>query len=127
MELFKVFKLVPRPPGARVLGCRWLYKIKRDKLGRIERHKARLTCKGYNQKEGVDFGETWAPTCRMRVFRFMLAEASSDRNIGTAQWDCTSAFLHADMDMDVWMEQPEGFNDGSGRVIHLQKALYGLK
>lgn len=132
MKSFGVWKLVPPPPGANVMKCKWVYAIKRDAQGELDKLKARLTCKGFTQREGVDFGATWAPTCRMRVFRMMMAEASSDTGIQTAQWDCTSAFLHADVDYDMYMEQPEGYEEfdegGEVRLVcKLLKAIYGCK
>jgi hypothetical protein len=132
MEEFGVWKLVPPKPGANLMSCKWVFDIKRDKLGEVLKLKARLTCRGFTQKEGRDFGATWAPTCRMRVFRMLMAEASSDSSIRTAQWDCTSAFLHAPVDYEMFMRQPEGFEvcDGDGAVrgvCKLLRALYGCK
>ena len=129
MEEFGVWELVPPQPGYTALGCKWIFKIKRDKAGFIEKLKARLTLKGYRQVEGRDYDETWAPTGRMRVLRAMLAEASSDPDIKTAQWDCTSAFLHAQMDKVVFMQQPEGYvtPGKEGYVCRLLKAIYGTK
>lgn len=129
MRDFGVWVLVPPPPGSTALGCKWVFKIKRDKDGFVQRLKARLTLKGYRQVEGRDYGDTWAPTGRMRAFRFLMAEASSDLGIGTAQWDCTSAFLHASMDREVYMQQPEGHvvPGQEGHVCKLLKAIYGTK
>ena len=83
---FGVWKLVPSPPGVRAVGCKWVFAIKRDKLGQIQRLKARLVAKGFSQVAGRDFveGGTWAPTCRMRVFRALMAEAAND-SLRTAQ------------------------------------------
>ena len=108
MESFGVWSLVPRPANKNVMSCKWVYKIKRNKDGSVARMKARLTSRGFTQREGVDFNETWAPTCRMRVFRMLMAEASSNPDVMTAQWDCTAAFLHANVDCEMYMEQPQG-------------------
>lgn len=97
MHDFGVWELVPMPKDKNLMSCRWVFAVKRDVDGRAEKLKARLTCRGFTQRAGVDFDDTWAPTCRMRVFRMMMAEASSDPLIRTAQWDCTAAFLHADV------------------------------
>jgi hypothetical protein len=128
MSDFGVWKLEPRPPGAKAIGCRWIFCIKRDKLGDIKRLKARLVAKGYAQVAGRDFveGGTWAPTCRMRVFRALMAEAASE-SFRTVQWDATSAFLHAEIDVEMYMAQPPGFDDGSGAVCKLLRCLYGLR
>ena len=127
MAQFGVWKLVDRPPGSKVVGCRWVFALKRDKNGFIKRLKSRLVLKGYAQTAGVDYidGETWAPTCRMRVFRWMAQEAAS-QNLRTAQWDATSAFLHATLDVPIFMDQPPGW-EVDGRVCKLLKSIYGSK
>jgi len=132
MARFGVWELVPLPPGKNAITCKWLNKIKRDENGAITRFKARLAARGFTQVEGKDYGQVWAPTCRMRVFRAMLAEASSDRAqrvIGTAAWDVTCAFLHAEMDKEVYMQQPRGYvqSGQEGMVCRLKKAIYGCK
>ncbi len=134
MDEFGVWKLVQLPPGKNVMSCKWVYDIKRDVKGEVLKLKARLTARGFTQKEGRDFGATWAPTCRMRVFRMMMAEASSDPSIQTAQWDLSTAFLHAEMKSPegVYMQQAPGFvisgQKGEARLVcHLLKAIYGCK
>ena len=133
MESFGVWQLVHPPPGANIMGCRWVFALKRDADGKIDRLKARLVAKGFTQRKGVDFVDTWAPTPVMRCFRMMMAQASSDPGIRTAAWDCTSAFLHARTDHEVFMSQPEGYEapdeDGEGppRVCKLFRAIYGMK
>ena len=129
MDDFGVWELVPPVPGAPPpLKCKWVYKIKRDKDGLVDRLKARLTLCGYRQREGRDFDKTWAPTARMRTVRWMLAEAASN-GMTTAAMDCTSAFLHAYMDKDVHMMQPPGTaKPGQEHLVcRLVKALYGSK
>ena len=127
MSDFGVWRLVQPPPGVRALGSKWVFDIKRDKMGEISKLKARLVLKGYHQVEGRDYKSKWAPTCRMRTFRMMMAEASGDLSVKSAAWDCTAAFLHADMDCLVYMLQPEAFvEQGSeDKVCELLKAIYG--
>jgi hypothetical protein len=126
MDEFFVWRLEDPPPHARVLGCRWVFSVKRDKQRQFRKLKARLVCQGFSQKAGVDFDKTFAPTCRLRVLRAMLVEASADEDIFTAQWDCTSAFLHAEVDRPLFMRQAPGFGDGR-RVCRLLRTLYGLR
>jgi len=132
MEEFGVWKLVPMVEGKNLMSCRWVFALKRDVANKIGDLKARLTCRGFTQREGVDFGATWAPTCRMRVFRMLMAEASADKQAMTAQWDCTSAFLHAPVDYEMYMTQPPGYEvvneDGGARMVcRLLRAIYGCK
>ena len=129
MDDFGAWVLVPHVAGSPApLKCKWVYKVKRDKEGLVDRLKARLTLCGYRQREGRDFDKTWAPTARMRTVRWMLAEAAS-LGLTTAAMDCTSAFLHAYMDKDVYMEQPPGTaKPGQEHLVcKLVKALYGSK
>ena len=131
MSHFGVWKLVPRPPGSNVIGCKWVWKTKFDADGIPVRLKSRLTAKGFTQRRGIDYLETWAPTCRQRTFRLMLAEASliPPESLVTAAWDTTAAFLHAEMDHVAYMEQPPGFIDSAhpDYVCLLQRSIYGLK
>ena len=126
MEDFGVWELVPMPADKNLMSCRWVFKVKRDINGNVDKMKARLVCRGFTQREGVDYDETWAPTCRMRVFRMLMAEASSDPNVRTAQWDCTAAFLHAPVDYEMFMKQAPGFHKGGRNMVYrLRKIIYG--
>ena len=131
MREFGVWKLVPAPVGANLMSCKWVFALKRNKLGEIERFKARLTARGFTQREGVDFDETWAPTARGRSFRMMMAEASADARVQTRQWDVTCAFLHAAADTEMYMRQPPRYeipgDAGERLVCKLLKAIYGCK
>ena len=128
MADFGVWELVPLPPGKNLMSCKWVYKVKRSIDGGVDRLKARLTCRGFTQKAGVDYDDTWAPTCRMRVFRMLMPEASSDPSYETAQWDCTAAFLHAEVDYEMYMQQAPGFHVGGPHMVYkLKRAIYGCK
>jgi hypothetical protein len=127
MRDFGVWVLEPLPPGAREISTKWVFRIKRHADGTISKLKSRLTARGFTMREGIDFHETWAPTARMRCFRLLMAEASSDPDIRTAGWDLTSAFLHATMDTIVHMKQPKGHKDLTQpeHSCRLLKAIYG--
>ena len=129
MESFGVWELCTLPPGATALANKWVFRIKRDKLGIVEKLKARLTLAGYRQVKGRDYDETWAPTGNLRSFRALIAEAAGDASYHTAQWDVTAAFLHAYIDKPVYMQQPPGHaRPGQEHyVCRLIKALYGAK
>jgi hypothetical protein len=118
--------LVDPPPGAKVLPCRWLFRLKTDANGNTVRYKCRLVAGGHRQKEGVDFDQTFAPTGRNTTQRVLLAVAGSN-SWKVRQLDVSTAFLHGEIDTDVYMQQPEGFGDGTNRVCKLDKCLYGLK
>jgi transposase InsO family protein len=129
-DKMKVWELVDRPQGRNVMSCKWVFDVKYDPEGAFEKYKARLTCRGFTQVKGQDYEETWAPTCRLRVLRSLLALASTNRAFKTAQWDVTAAFLQSDADCEMYMEQPPGFNEGGadrGKVYKLLKSVYGTK
>jgi hypothetical protein len=130
-EDFGVWELVVPPPGANLVSCKWVFKTKRDAEGKPARLKSRLTARGFTQRKGKDYWTTWAPTCRQRTFRVLLAEASTvpASELVTGQWDCTAAFLHADIDREVYMDQPPGFvKPGEEHLkCRLLKSIYGLK
>ena len=128
IENIKTWELVPRPLNKNVIGAKWVFRNKLDEAGNITRNKARLVCKGYAQVEGIDYGETYAPVARMESIRLILAYASS-KNIKVYQMDVKSAFLNGELEEEVYMEQPDGFQvqEAVNHVYRLKKALYGLK
>ncbi|CAI5998961.1 unnamed protein product [Closterium sp. NIES-65] len=120
------FELVELPEGRTAITSKWLFKIKSDANGKIERHKSRLVAKGYQQKEKVDFKELFAPVVKPTTLRTLFAGAANKGWV-VKQMDIVTAFLNGILEEEIFMAQPEGFDDGSGRVWKLKKALYGLK
>lgn len=107
----------------RALQCRWVYKLKADGT-----YKARLVVKGFRQKEGIDFHETFSPVVRYESAKLFVAFAAIDyRQIH--QIDVKTAFLYGDLNKELYMRQPEGFEDKNhpDKVCRLQKSIYGLK
>ena len=122
------WELVDLPPGRKAIGCKWVYIRKRTATGKIERYKARLVAKGFSQIEGIDFTETFAPVAKFSSIRALLALAT-DYDLEIHQMDVKTAFLNGDLDVDIYMEQPEGFTvtGSEHQVCKLKKSLYGLK
>jgi hypothetical protein len=110
------------------IGSKWVFKVKRNADGSIERYKGRVVAKGYNQHPGFDYIEIFAPTVRMRTIRVVLA-ISALHDYHLCSIDISHAYLNGEMDCDVYMEQPEGFTEGDPRqtVCLLQKSIYGTK
>lgn len=114
------------PHGKKAIGCKWVYKIKYNSDGTIERYKARLVILGNNQVAGIDYNETFAPVAKMVSVRVFLAVAVI-RNWELHQMDVHNAFLHGDLDEEVYMKLPPGFYGSRGKVCRLKKSLYGLR
>ena len=122
----KVWKLTELPSGCHTIPNRWIFKVKTDCNGNIERHRARLVIKGYAQKTGIDFHETFSPVARFDTIRSLLS-ISAEKRMHLMQFDIKTAFLHGELEEQIYMDQPEYFHDGTDRVCLLQKSLYGLR
>lgn len=117
---------VELPPGKRPMGCKWVYTVKYKADGTVERYKARLVAKGYTQTYGIDYLETFALVAMMNTVRVILSLAS---NLGweLQQFDVKNAFLHGDLEEEIYMDVPPGYETPNTVVCKLNKALYGLK
>lgn len=122
----KTWQLVDLPTDRRAINSKWVFKIKTDTNGKILRYKARLVAKGCSQRAGIDYEETFSPVVRYSSIRLMMALAAR-YDLDIEQMDAITAFLQGDVNETIYMNQPEGFDDGSGRVCQLKKAIYGLK
>ena len=128
LNRLKTWTLVPRPSGRTIVKCRWVYAVKRTVAGSIERYRARLVAKGFSQKAGIDFDETFSPVVKYDSLRIILSIAAA-QDLDLFQFDVSSAFLYGDLAEEIYLEQPEGFRSPGreGDVYRLHKCLYGLK
>ncbi|RVW54053.1 Retrovirus-related Pol polyprotein from transposon RE1 [Vitis vinifera] len=122
------WSLVPLPAGRQAIGCKWVYKTKKNPDGTVQKYKARLVAKGFHQQVGFDFTETFSPVVKPSTIRVVFTIALS-RNWAIKQLDVNNVFLNGDLQEEVFMQQPQGFIDeqNPNLVCRLHKALYGLK
>ncbi|GJT88415.1 copia protein [Tanacetum coccineum] len=111
-----------------IIGTKWVFRNKLDENGIVSRNKARLVAQGYNQQEGINYDETYAPVTRLESIRILLAYACA-LDFKLFQMDVKSAFLNGFINEEVYVAQPLGFIDFEkpDHVYKLKKALYGLK
>ena len=119
----QVWNLIDPLEAAKVIGCKWVHKIKHDMT-----FKSPLVAKGFKQTHGIDYDETFSPVVMLKSIRFFLAIAAYyDYEIW--KMDVKTTFLNGNLLEDVYMTQPEGFDDPKypNRVCKLQRSIYGLK
>jgi hypothetical protein len=124
MLKLEVWEEVPEAEGQDILTCWWVFALKRDQLGDITKFKVRIVAQGFKQIQGWNFSETFAPTPTFSSLRLLLAMASH-HGWPIASFDVKSAFLHSDIDHDVYIRPPPGVQVRPGCVLKLRKALYG--
>jgi hypothetical protein len=119
--------LAKLPPGRKAIGCRWVFVIKRKSDGTVDRYKARQVAQGFSQRPGFDVFDTYASTLKWPTLRAILGNAALE-DLEIESIDISSAFLHGEIDTEIYMKQPEGFPQGSpDHVLRLLKAIYGLR
>jgi hypothetical protein len=123
----KTWVLTELPKGKKALLNKWVYRVKDESDG-SQRYKARLVVKGFMQKEGIDYTEIFSPVVKLTTIRTILGIVASE-NLHLEQLDVKTAFLHGDLEEEIFMVQPEGFKSKGKEdlVCKLQKSLYGLK
>jgi hypothetical protein len=128
LQANKTWSLVPRPPGARVITGKWVFKHKMNADGTLERYKARWVVRGFHQRPGIDFGETFSPVIKPATIRTVLTLIAS-KGWPAHQLDVSNAFLHGNLREQVYSQQPTGFVDPArpNDVCLLSRSLYGLR
>jgi len=128
MDQNEVWDLVELPESYKRVGCKWVFKTKRDSNGNIERYKARLITKGFTQNEGIDYKETFSLVSKKDSFRIIMVLVNHC-NLELHQMDMKTVFLNENLDEEVYMDQPKGFlvEGKEHMVCKLKKSIYGIK
>jgi hypothetical protein len=122
----KVGELQELPKGKKVIGGRWVFRIKLKMDGSVDKYKARWCAKGYTQKEGIDFTETFAPVAKFKSVRILMAICAILK-MTAYQDDVPVAFLNGVLSEELYMDQIQGYEDGTNRKVRMRKTIYGLK
>ena len=121
------WEYVPHPKDKPIVSCKWVWRVKVKSDRSVERFKARLIARGFTQTRGVDYNKTFAPVTRLNTLRLLTAMAVQN-DWEFRHLDVKTAYLHGDLEEEVYMAVPQGLEDvPEGYVLKLKKALYGLK
>ncbi|WVZ72432.1 hypothetical protein U9M48_020896 [Paspalum notatum var. saurae] len=126
LERTGTWDLVPSPSHVRPITCKWVYKVKTRSDGSLERYKARLVARGFQQEHGRDYDESFAPVAHMTTVRALLAVASV-REWSISQLDVKNAFLNGELREEIYMQPPPRYSVPEGMICRLRRSLYGLK
>ena len=121
LQKMKTWELEKLPNETKPITCRWVL-VRKDN----GKYKAQLVARGFEQTEGINYSETFSPFASYSSIRLIISIAAS-RKMKLMTFDVKTAFLHDDLEEEIYMCQPEGFEDGTSRVCKLLKSLYGLK
>lgn len=122
----ETWEVVPMKSNYKQISPKWIFKVKYDSKGNIERYKARLVARGFSQVAGIDYNEIFAPVVRMDSVR-LLFSICAQYNLMFVQFDIATAFLYGDIFEELYLAPPEGLKLETGYTCKLKKSLYGLK
>lgn len=122
----QTWTLTTLPKDAKTIPSKWIFRVKTNPDGNIDKYKARFVIKGFNQRQGVDYNQTFSPVVKLSTIRSILSIAAS-KKMHLTQFDVSTAFLYGKLNETIYMQQPEGYNNRTNQVCKLRRSLYGLK
>ena len=125
MKLTRSWAAAKLPEGKNPIKTKWVFKIKHEADGTI-RYKARMVVRGFTQMKGIDYQETYSPVVRYSSIRYLITLAVKF-DLHIHQMDAMSGFLQGDLDEEIYVDKPKGFDNLDGDVFRLKNAVYGLK
>ena len=132
LERLDTWDVCSLPEGNETIGCKWLHKVKLNDDSTLDRNKSRLVAKGYTQKAGVDFVDTFSSVAKIVTMKLMFALAAKKKWF-LHQLEISNAFLNGDLFEEIYMDIPPGYAERKGdnlppnAVLRLKKSIYGLK
>jgi reverse transcriptase-like protein/Pol polyprotein/gag-pre-integrase-like protein/integrase-like protein len=125
-EHMGIYEVISRLKGWKVVGSKWVFHIKCGPDGAIQKYKAHVIAQGFTQIKNIDYNETFAPIAKFTLLHTILAIAAEE-DLEVHQMDVKSAYLSGILKEEIFMELPPGFDVPEGMVLHLVKAVYGMK
>jgi hypothetical protein len=125
-ECMGIFEIVPRPADHKVVGSKWVFRIKHGPDSAIQKYKAHVVMQGFSQVEGINYDKTFAPIAKFASFQAILALAAK-HDLEIHQMDVKSAYLNGEVKEEIYMQAPPSFDIPDGMALKLLKAVYGTK
>ena len=131
MQKLGVFEVVDKPPGRKLMSTKYVFEVKDDKDGYVERFKVRMVARGFSQIEGIDYFETYGGVATATTIR-TICGIIAQFNLKTREIDVATAYLYSPVEEELFMEIPSGYREYigeklEGKCLRLKKALYGTK
>jgi len=121
-----MYNVIPQPKGCKIMGSKWVFCIKQGPDRTVQKYKAQLVTQGFTQVKGIDFDQTFTPMAKFSLLRTIFALAA-EHDLEIHQMDVKATYLNTDLDEEIYMEAPPGFNIPDSHILRLKKGVYSTK